>query len=110
MIARHALADADGLRVFTKHVHRGFDNTTLIRADRSGLLAPAWVAVLGPLVPPAMGATRLVYDARRFGRERQRAGLRRRDVALYAVLSVGLRACEVVGGWLSLVRPNYYRT
>lgn len=110
MVARHALADADGVRAFTKHVHRGFDNAALIRADRSGLLAPAWVSRLGPVVPVAMGATRMLYDARRFGFERTRIGLKRRDMPLYAAMSIGLRTCEVLGGWLSMVRPNFYRT
>jgi hypothetical protein len=109
MLARHALADADGFRFVRKHVHRGFDNTLLVRADEQGVLAPRAVADHPFLIPPGMGAARIAYDARRFFRDRRDLRLPLASFALFAVTSVVARAAEVAGGYLALARPGHYR-
>jgi hypothetical protein len=109
MLARHALTDADGTQFVRKHVHRGFDNTLLVRADEEGVLAPRAVARRPLLIPPGIGAARVVYDARRFVRDSRALRLPLASLPLFAATSLVARGAEVVGGFLALVRPDHYR-
>jgi glycosyltransferase involved in cell wall biosynthesis len=98
--------DVSGIGFARKRLRVGSDLVKLVRLDEAGVIEERGLLRLGPLAPLAVGASRVLFDLRRFGRYRRELGIRPHEFPYFVGASVVLRSIEVVGVAIEMAKPG----
>lgn len=97
--------DVAGGHIFLKHYRRGFDNMNIFRLDSNKIMPGTQFLSLGILAPIAMGASRILFDFKRFIFNRADLEISLLQLPFLYLLSIILRTTEMVGGIRAFLSP-----
>ncbi len=99
-----------GLGFITKRIRLGYDAINLCRLDSEGVMPENKVIKLGFLAPFAIFASRVLFDFKRIVSNRQDLDIPVLAIPGFYVASILMRSIEVIGGIITVARPDYFRT
>ena len=98
-----------GLGFIMKRIRLGYDSINLCRLDDKGVLAEKKFIKLGVLAPFAIFASRILFDFKRIVFNRCDLQIPVYAVPYFYIASVVMRAIEIIGGSITVARPDYFK-